>query len=129
MHEMSLMSSLLRGAEARIRELGGGRVRSIRIAVGLLSGAEPDLLEIAFEELKRGTVCEGARLTIRRPPLKIRCCGCEQIHEVEQFLLACPTCGARDIEVEGGDELLIEEMEVDFGDKENPRLREDPQGQ
>lgn len=129
MHEMSLMMAILRSAEAKLQEVGGRRVRSLRLAVGLLSGAEPDLLESAFAALSPGTICEGAALEIRRPPLKLRCYGCGAVHELAGLVLSCPACGDRDIELEGGDELMIEEMEVDFGDAEDPRLRKDPQGQ
>ncbi len=128
MHEMSLMTALLRGVQSKLREVGGNRVRSIRLAVGWLSGAEPELLESAFKALAPGTPCEGAALIIRRPPLRLRCFSCGNVSELEGFALQCPACGSADVEIEGGDELLIEEMEVDFGDAQSASLRENPEG-
>ncbi|MDZ7373750.1 MAG: hydrogenase maturation nickel metallochaperone HypA [candidate division KSB1 bacterium] len=113
---MSLIAAVLRGVEAKLAELGARRVRSIRLAVGILSGAEPALLESAFAALSPGTPCEGARLEIRRPPLRLRCRSCGNQEEQTEFALSCRLCRSPDVELEGGDELLVEEMEVDFGD-------------
>jgi|YelNatPaOPRAMG01_1025707.scaffolds.fasta_scaffold00388_33 hydrogenase nickel incorporation protein HypA/HybF len=126
---MSLISALLRGVEAKLAEVGGKRVRSIRLAVGLLSGAEPDLLESAFAVLSEGTACEGAQLMIRRPPVRVRCGACGAEVELLELSLRCPKCNGFDLELEGGDELFIEEMEVEFGEPQHPGVREDPEGQ
>lgn len=108
------MTSLLRAVEGKVREVGADRVTRLRIAVGRLSGIEPDLLATAFEFLSPGTVAEGAAFEIRIPSLRVYCHACEDEFELDDLQFACPECGGTDVEIRGGDELLIEAMEVDF---------------
>jgi len=124
-HEMSIMTSLLRAVEGKVREVGAVRVTRLRIVVGKLSGIEPDLLETAFEFLSPGTVAEGASFEIRTPGLQVRCNDCQRTFELDEIQFACPECGGFNVEIQGGDELLIEEMEVDFASSSGSGLRED----
>jgi len=127
-HEMSIMTSLLRAVEGKVREVGAVRVRRLRILVGRISGIEPDLLETAFAFLSPGTVAEGAAFEIRIPALQVRCNDCQRTFELDEIQFACPQCGGSNVEIQGGDELLIEEMEVDFASASGSGLRENSEG-
>lgn len=128
MHEMSIMISLLRAVEGKVNEVGGGKVKAIRVAVGALSGVEPAFLETAFEFLSPGTVVDGAAFVIHVPAMRMRCRSCGKDLDINEISLTCPACGSNDIEIDGGEELLIEEMEVEFGDSKGVGLRENPEG-
>lgn len=117
MHEMSIMSSLFRILQEKAEQENAKRIISITILVGVLSGIEPDLLTFAFEAFAKDTNAEGANFVVKKTEMTGRCkaCGNDKFEFVD-FVLTCPKCGSLDIEVLGGDELLVESMEVEIGD-------------
>lgn len=109
MHEVSLMTNLLRTVnEARIRE-GGGPVQVIHLRIGEMSGVNTDALSFAFEVLSKGTEAEGGRLEFERVPLRARCKECRIEFHPDEFVFRCAGCGSPEIEVLAG-----REMEVDY---------------
>jgi hydrogenase nickel incorporation protein HypA/HybF len=64
MHEMSLMTDLMRKIERVAREHGGGRVVRLRVTLGALSHFSPAHFQEHFEHASRGTQAEGAALDI-----------------------------------------------------------------
>jgi hydrogenase nickel incorporation protein HypA/HybF len=46
-------------------------------------------------------------------PLTGECRACELKFPIEDYAFVCPDCGGTDIEAVGGQELTIEEIEVD----------------
>ena len=117
MHEMSIMASLFQILQEKAEEQNAKRIISITIQVGALSGVEPDLLTFAFDSFAKDTLAEGAQFKVNKTPVKGRCriCGNETF-EFDRFILSCPECQGVDIEVMGGDELLVEQMEVEIDD-------------
>ena len=80
--------------------------------VGALRQVVPSSLAFNFEVLSRGTACEGAALEQQLEPARLRCaCGAEW--ELEELSFLCPRCGGSDTQVIGGEELLIESIEVE----------------
>ncbi|HMP17422.1 MAG TPA: hydrogenase maturation nickel metallochaperone HypA, partial [Gemmatales bacterium] len=67
MHERSLIQALLAQVACLQAEHEGSTVQEIAVAVGPLSGVEPELLEMAFQELSN----DDARLVIERVPLSV----------------------------------------------------------
>jgi hydrogenase nickel incorporation protein HypA/HybF len=109
MHELAIAESIVRIATAHA---GGRRVESVRVRAGHLRQVVPSALELAFELTAAGTELEGARLEIEAVPARVRCraCGCES--GVDWFPLACARCGALDVDVVSGEELLVESLEI-----------------
>ena len=64
MHERALIIDLLREIEAVARQHGAGRVTQVDLWVGALSHLSDEGVRAAWSELARGTVAEGARVTI-----------------------------------------------------------------
>ena len=60
MHELSVCNALISQVEAIAREHGAGRVESITLQLGALSGVEPPLLERAYPLAAAGTLADGA---------------------------------------------------------------------
>lgn len=110
MHELAIADSIVRIAGAHAR---GRRVHAVHVAVGHLRQVVPDSLAFAFELVADGTPVAGARLELRVVPAVARCraCGAESVQEA--FPLACRACGAFDVEVVAGEELTVEELEID----------------
>ena len=108
MHELSITQSVVTAVTQRLRD---ARVRRIRLEVGQLSGLVPDSVRFCFEMVAAGTTCEGAVLEIDEPPGRARCRTCGTPFETAEVLPLCP-CGSADVEVQGGQELRIREVEV-----------------
>jgi len=113
MHELSLTQNLVEIAEAHARRAGGRIIRSITVEVGELSGAIPEALEFAFDACSRGTLAEGAVLTIRRIPGHGRCTVCMAAAPCHDLTAVCPLCGALGFELDAGTELRVLELEID----------------
>jgi len=58
MHEFSIVQSLLNLIENYARENNASSVSKVVVQIGVLSGVEPHLLEIAFNTFKEGTIAE-----------------------------------------------------------------------
>lgn len=116
MHELSLIASLFETLEEKAREHGASRITMVRLRIGRLSGAVPDLLESAFETYRKGTIADRARLEIEEVPVRVRCrdCGGERVDESGMF--ACLGCGGRNVELVEGREIIVERLELEKDD-------------
>lgn len=113
MHETSIVQALLASVEREAAVHGAHGVVRIEISVGPLSGVEPDLLRSAFEVMREGTVAASARLIIRTPGIVCRCRDCGRSRETDRLITICPACGSRASEVRGGDELMLDRLELE----------------
>jgi hydrogenase nickel incorporation protein HypA/HybF len=108
MHELSITQTVVTTVTQRMRD---ARVCRIRLEVGRLSGLVPDAVRFCFEMVAAGTTCEGATLEIDEPPGRAVCRTCGAAFETGEVLPLCD-CGSADVEVQGGRELRIREVEV-----------------
>lgn len=113
MHEMALTESIVDIICEEARKQGFGKVRVVRLRVGAMAHVEPEALRFCFDAVSRGTVAEGATLDIRRPPGEAWCFDCGKTVAMEERFGACPDCGGRRVQMTSGDELRIDELEVD----------------
>lgn len=114
MHELSVAAELLELAEQVAARERASQVRVIRLRLGAGSCLSPDSLAFGFEALSRGTLAEGCRLEIERPPAPVQCprCGwrgeCSNLSE-----LVCADCGQTPLTLGGGRELSVESLDVE----------------
>jgi hydrogenase nickel incorporation protein HypA/HybF len=109
MHEMAIAQTVVAIA---CSHASGRRVASVELRVGHLRQVVPSALAFAFDLAAVGTEVEGARLAIEQVPARCRCRACGAESEQEWFPLACDHCGALDVDVVAGEELLVESLEV-----------------
>jgi hydrogenase nickel incorporation protein HypA/HybF len=115
MHELSIANSIV---ETLTRELAGepGRVRAVRVDVGVLSGVVPDALRFAWDLACEGTRLDGAGLEIREIPLMVHCESCEADRTLPGIdRLRCPVCGEATPVIVAGKELNLREVEMTGG--------------
>lgn len=114
MHELPATQGLLATAIAAAERAGGRRVRGIDLVVGELSSMMDDSVQAYFDVLSRGTIAEGAVLHFRRAPGEATCFDCAARFPVRPPLPErCPTCGSGFVRVVGGQQFLVESIEVD----------------
>lgn len=113
MHEMSLCESILGILEDEAKRNGFDRVLCVRLEIGRLSGAEPDAMRFSFDAVTHGTLADGAELAIIELPGTAWCLACAKQVEVAQRFDACPACGGYQLQVTGGDEMRIKDLEVE----------------
>lgn len=112
MHELAVCQGLMREVERVVRSAGAGRVLSVTLRVGPLSGVEPQLLESAFPLASAGTAAAGSSLIIERAAVHVRCERCGGESEVPCSQLICAYCGNWRVQVLSGDELLLTRVEL-----------------
>jgi hydrogenase nickel incorporation protein HypA/HybF len=112
-HEMSLCESVVRILRKEARQHSFRRVKVVQLQVGALSCVMPEALEFCFRAVSLGTLAENARLDLVRVPGAAWCMACGETVEVTERYDACPQCGGFELQVTGGDELRISELEVE----------------
>ncbi len=113
MHEMSICESIVNVIEEQAAAQGFGRVRRVRLEIGPLAGVETEALRFSFDVVTRGSLAEGAALEIIETPVTGWCMPCGQPVAVRERFDACPECGSYQVQITGGEELRIKDLEVD----------------
>ena len=111
MHEYSIVRSLLESAERTAREHRAVAVERIHLELGEQAGVEVDLLRFAYEQARRGTLCQGADLEIRWTPALWECSVCGLPIERGRPL-QCPECELP-ARLVGGGEIVLERLELE----------------
>ena len=110
---MSLCESILQVIEQSAVEQGYSRVKTVWLEIGQLSGVELEAMRFGFEVVTRGSLADGARLEIVELPGQAWCMKCAKTVRVAQRFDECPACGSYQLQVTGGEEMRIKELEVD----------------
>jgi hydrogenase nickel incorporation protein HypA/HybF len=106
-HELGLCSAIVDTIE---RRAGDRPVAKVRVHVGCLHHVHPEAFDQSFAMAAMGTVADGAVAELVLLPVKAQCPG-GHTWEDQQIPLACPTCGAVEVQLIGGDELMLESIE------------------
>lgn len=113
-HELSIAASIVKAASEHLRQLGGGRIRSVNLRIGALSCVHEDALRYGFALVREGTPLATATLAITAVPVRIWCPGCRlesELSGIQRF--ACPACGHLSGDVRAGRELDIDSLEIE----------------
>jgi hydrogenase nickel incorporation protein HypA/HybF len=112
MHEMSLAEGVIGVIEDAARTQGFDQVKTVWLEIGRLAAVEPDALRFSFDVVKRGTVADAARIEIVDLPGAAWCMKCADTVAIDERGAACPACGSYQLQVSGGDDLRVKELEV-----------------
>ncbi len=113
MHEMSICESIINVIEQQAVAQSFSKVKRVRLEIGPLAGVELEALRFSFDVVCKGGLAEGAALEVIELPIDAWCMMCAEKTVVKQRFDPCPTCGSYQVQITGGDELRIKEMEVD----------------
>ena len=112
MHEMALATSVLQIVEDTAHRHGAGRVSAVRLEIGRLSHVEPEALRFSFDLVTRDSLADGARLEIVVTAGTAWCMRCSDSVALERFGDPCPCCGSYQLQVTGGDEMRVKDIEI-----------------
>jgi hydrogenase nickel incorporation protein HypA/HybF len=100
MHEYGLCEGVL---DAVRRRANGRRVSRIRVRFGVRHAVDEESLVQAF-----GFVAEGTELVT--VPATITCRDCGFSAETTDLLALCPRCAGDNVEISGGEEMVLESV-------------------
>ena len=122
MHEMSIVDGLCRQLDELAVEHGATRVHAVTVDVGVLSNIVPELLRHAFDAFRSEVpLIADAELTIREIPLTLECAECGRTTESRELRFRCSACESSRVELRGGEELLLRDVELELQEEHDER--------
>ena len=113
MHEMSLCEGVLQLLQESAASQGFSKVKTVWLEIGALSGVEPEAMRFGFDVVMKQTLADGAALEIISIPGEAWCMSCAKKVQVAARYDACPDCGSYQLQVTGGEEMRVKELEVE----------------
>jgi hydrogenase nickel incorporation protein HypA/HybF len=113
MHEMSIAESVLQIVEDSARSGGYTRVKAVWLEIGQLANVEKESLRFCFDAVTRDSVAQDARLEIIETAGQGWCMQCACNVQITALHEPCPTCGSYQIQVTGGEEMRVKELEIE----------------
>ena len=113
MHEMSLCESILQVIEDLAVKQSFSKVKQVRLEIGPLARVEVEAMHFCYSAVVKDSVADGSELEIIELPVKAWCMKCAMPVAIAARFEACPECGSYQVEITGGDELRIKDMEVE----------------
>ena len=110
MHELSIADAVREIVERNAR---GRQVVAVELRIGHLRQVVPDSLEFAWQLVTTGTALDGAELRTDYVAASAHCRACKGDTELKGFPACCGACGSPDVDISGGDELLVEALELE----------------
>jgi len=89
------------------------QVHRVSLEVGELCGVAVEALAFCFDIVTQGTIAADAHLDLVSVPDEGVCQRCQRHCTVSSRVDPCPSCGAGYVDIIGGDQILIKELEVE----------------
>ncbi|MDP2366449.1 MAG: hydrogenase maturation nickel metallochaperone HypA [Ignavibacteria bacterium] len=112
MHELSIAQEIFSIVQQNVDEENLNSVKNVKVKIGKLSNILPDSLLFCFDAIKTNTKLQNVELKIDISPVIIECNDCLTKSEIEPPDFSCPKCNGINIKMTGGDELFVEEIEL-----------------
>lgn len=114
MHEISLVQGLFSQLQELAAKNSASRIKSVTMEIGPLSGVVIDSFQFGFDILSADDdLVRGARLIIKVPEINYSCTGCGHIETTTTKPDQCPQCGDFLLIPDGGDDLLLCQVELE----------------
>jgi len=113
MHEYPITQQIIKIAEKHCLEAGNKRVTKVSLVVGEYSGFVGDSIQMYFDVITKGTLCEGSKIEMEYIKPKLKCPGCGELFSKIPMSFACPKCGEDGGPTDIGKEFYIKEIEVE----------------
>lgn len=112
MHELSIAQEIFSIVQQNVDEQNLTAVKNVKVKIGKLSNILPDSLHFCFDAIKTDTLLKNSELIINQTPIIVECSDCKSVSEIEPPVFSCPVCSGINIKMNGGSELIVEEIEL-----------------
>ena len=121
MHEFSFAYNIFKVAEATAIKYNAKKITEVLLEIGELTLIVPELLQRSFEMATHGSIAEGAKLTIKLTPGKVKCRDCSKdsvvsITKDAQLtglqLFQCSHCGSNNTEIIEGKKANVKNIKI-----------------
>ncbi|MFC1498946.1 hydrogenase maturation nickel metallochaperone HypA [Verrucomicrobiota bacterium] len=119
MHELSICQSLVDSIIAELDKIEP-RPKSLvkaRMIVGELRQIVPEYMHEAYSAISKGTIIEGSELEIKTVAISGKCKACGWKGDLQRALFRCKECESGDLDLSGGMELYLDNLEVEKEEK------------
>ncbi|HIU25743.1 MAG TPA: hydrogenase maturation nickel metallochaperone HypA [Candidatus Copromorpha excrementigallinarum] len=113
MHEYPVTQQIIKIAEDHCRRAEGKKVTAVNLVIGDYSGYVGDSVQMYFDIISQGTLCQGARVSIKHIKPKLKCPDCGALFEKPPLSFDCPQCGGQGGPTDIGKEFYIETIEIE----------------
>ena len=113
MHEMGIAQNILDIALNAAKQEGAIKISRINLVAGELRGLVPMQLSFCFSIVAKDTIASGAYLNVEEVPVSGHCNDCSADFSIKEYEYVCPKCGSAKIQVTGGTELSIKDIEIE----------------
>jgi len=113
MHELSLCEGVMQALQENAQKEGYTRVMTVWLEIGQLSGVETEAMRFSFDAVTKGSLADNARLEIIDVPGLAWCMQCAKPVHIKKRYDECPDCSSYQLQVTGGEEMKIKELEVE----------------
>lgn len=112
MHEYPITQRIIEIAGEYAEKNNATEVKIINLVVGDYSGYVASSIDLYFELIAEGTVCEKAKLNIERVVPKLKCSNCGELFVRKAFSFECPYCKGEGSPTQIGQEFYIRSIEI-----------------
>ncbi len=113
MHELGIAQTILKTALAELKKYPAARLQKAYVVIGRQHAILPQNMQFAYETLSQNTPAAGSELVIKIQEIAATCRGCQWQGIIQPPRYQCAACGQGDLELNGGDELYLESLEVE----------------
>lgn len=113
MHEFPVTEQIVKISAEKAKENNARRVTRITLVVGEYSGFIGESIQMYFDVISKGTLCEGAILEMENIKAKWRCPVCNIDYSRKPLSFACPECGQDGVPTSIGKEFYVKNIEVE----------------
>ncbi len=113
MHEYSIVQALLNQCEEIASKNCAKKVNKVITKIGIFSGVEIHLLQIAFDTFKENTICHDAEFVINIQKLKLHCNSCKNEFEIDKHQYQCKKCKSLDVKIIDGEDMYLMSLQME----------------
>ena len=124
MHEVAIMSDIIKAALAELTKYDVLKVEELQLVIGDLTSLGEDQLRFAYEIMTKNTILENSELMVEAEHVRLKCAGCgyegpadtleSDYHEHTVPILSCPECGGG-VEITAGEACRISTIKFTEG--------------
>ena len=115
MHEFGMCDGIVEAVQWRAN---GRRVARVKVRVGVMHRVVEEAFQQGFLHAAAGTEAESALLDIVMVPVRVVCRSCDAQFESQDLAIVCVRCGGLDLDLSGGEELVLESIQYETTNNE-----------